>query len=256
VAPVWVDGRKVPAVEASLSLAVGTHLLQLGPDGDVAVSLQVEPGGMPTLIVPAALPPDAVEWIAEPDTRWALAAALGATIGEDRTVLLATSQALWRGKTSTDAWTVVSADGAGGVQTAPAPVTAELPVQPQPVGVLSPDTDSGSPSFHRPLLWSGVACVVAGGGFWGLGFGQAKAAERYAEDWTQWPSAETEEDWQTNYEDTKERGEAALQRSYVGLGVAGVGVAMVAVAPFIGQGEATAVQLGLAGPRPFIRIRF
>ncbi|MFZ5478600.1 MAG: hypothetical protein ACOZNI_17650 [Myxococcota bacterium] len=133
-----VDGRPAAAPEGRVAMPPGEHIVQVGTGPVTTLQVEVDPGGEPTVVVPALVP-------ARLERTPALSAALAATVHRDATVYAVTrAGAVWRVHAGRDDWETL---GGGSVAEAAAPVAP-----------AKPGTRLG-----RWLLGGGAA-VLAGGG--------------------------------------------------------------------------------------------
>ena len=97
-----LDGDTIePNAQGHFAVNVGPHLIQF-PDAKGTSLLAVD--GPATLIAPAATPPSALEWAAEPDQQPALSAILSATFEADTTVYVTLGGRVFLTQVGTPTW--------------------------------------------------------------------------------------------------------------------------------------------------------
>lgn len=107
----WVDGRRIDDASRGVQVSPGMHLVQLRSPGEQDVRtlrVTIDGGGVPALVIPAAIPADATSWIHKPDSRKHLSAALAAVFGEDLEILLVSREEVWGGRTGLDDWSLLT----------------------------------------------------------------------------------------------------------------------------------------------------
>ena len=190
-AVVTVDGG---SATPPLSLSPGEHLITVG---GVGVRIEVEADVPDTLVVPAAFGADALSWMAD-DRRSDLSALLAQGLGEGVAAVVVSGDSAWSGTTGRTDWRAHPATPTTAGQTAPDPVP--LTIQP--------------PRWPKTLMVIGGGLAVAGGVAAGLGWQQGGAAAQDAA--VPLPPED--------YAALQQRYDRAAVLTYIGYGVAGVGL--------------------------------
>jgi hypothetical protein len=100
----WLDGRQVKLDAGALSIPGGKHLAQFGTDGVTTVQLQLAPGSSNTLVIPDALEPDAVAWVADETLRSFLSSALEVALDTGAQVYAVHEGVTWTGTAGGTTW--------------------------------------------------------------------------------------------------------------------------------------------------------
>jgi hypothetical protein len=195
-----IDGRVLDAPAGRLAIPRGPHLVQLGADPPITLSVDLRGDG--TLVVPELLPKDAVTWAGDPLHRDALSDTLAGTLQRDANVYVTDGAAVWHVHAGRDDWSQIAGPKArANVADKPAP---------KPLGKRA---------AGRWLMVGGGAILAAGGAWAGVHMAQALDAYdtgTNAQTWDEYLAADAAY-------------QPARTKMYIGDGVAVAGAALLGV---------------------------
>lgn len=197
-----VDGRVAEAPAGRIAIPRGPHLVQLGLD--LPITLSVDLRGDGTLVVPELLPPGALAWAGDPMQQGALSTALAGTLQRDASVYVTDGTSVWRVHAGRDDWAQLA-----GPRAKTTTVKAERPA-PKPLDKRA---------AGRWIMAGGGAILVAGGTWAGIHMAQA---------WQAYDAGTNAGTW-SEYQAADAAYQPARTKMYIGDGVAVAGAALLGV---------------------------
>ncbi|MDP6933477.1 MAG: hypothetical protein QGG40_11205 [Myxococcota bacterium] len=228
-----VNGKAANAEGGKLVLAPGRHLVQLGTTSMTTFRVNLEGGSGATLVVPAAIPPDAVTWVRDDARRPALSQTLAAVLGENVLVYVTVHEGVWKGATATDAWQELKA---------PQPLAEVQPTSEPQAGALAEapaPSRSGGSGGGRLLVVGGSGMTVGGLALTGFSYQRGKQAYRDVNNADGWYA----------YQQAESRFVGSQRRLYLGAALGTVGLASLGGGILLDGGALVPPGRLVAGPR-------
>ncbi len=199
---VWIDGKPSAILNGNVLLLPGAHVFQVATPSVLTMTVTVEPMGGTKLIIPAAIPSDALPWVADPSKQSQLSSVLGTVLPAGSTVYISSGTSIWQGTIGDPVW-------------------VELEV---PTGFLSAmGGKRGKFVAGQTLFWTGGISAVGGGALTVVSLLQRNSAQRDGERAESWDS----------YTEAEGRYGAAVDRSKVGAVVLAGGAVLAGVGGLI-----------------------
>ncbi len=106
-----IDGRPATPDPDGIALVPGSHLVQLGEQQQLTLEVEVGADLDSTLVIPAAVPPEAVSWPADAELRPALEAVLTSALDRGTIAWFAIGESVWRFEIGSGAWELFATSG-------------------------------------------------------------------------------------------------------------------------------------------------
>ena len=226
---VFVDGR--PLEGATAHLPVGDHILQVGRGSFTTVSVHLQEGTEPVLVLPANLDESVVTWPDDPALQPALAAALSVGLGAGSAVYITGGKRTWKHVVGQPGFTDVG-DGGGTVGKPDDKTPVAAPPKDKPAKDQPPKEKRGGKVAGFGMAIGGGVVGAAGAGILVAAIGPvAREVDNYNSVKAQ--DGATDQDILTAYnklESTRQSAAGTYTAGWVGVGV---GAALAATGVFL-----------------------